>query len=384
MANLDRQYKQLCTAILESGYEYTTDNRSETYYKQISSATLLISLEEFPILTTKQINFKNIVAELLWFLRGEDNINFLLENNCNIWNQDAYNWYLRNVIEDAEPKDFVTFFDYVKKGGEWDEECKSDYVFGSVGRNYGVQWVNWKGSLVEISNDLKNWSIGININQIENLLDNLRKPNPINRRHIVTAWNPAEINNTALPPCHWAFEIIPFPLNLNQKIKYSSKDKVYLNGLWTAAFSQKDEEAKKILLEELKDIPDYGFELKWHQRSVDTFLGLPYNITSYALLAYMIGSLTNMLPVGIIGDLSNVHFYNQHFEAVKEQMKNDVNLHRAPTLKFSENFYKSLEVFKTEGFNSFISRLKVEDFILENYTSFEPIKAKMIAEDKKK
>jgi thymidylate synthase len=372
---LDFDYHQILTQIKEQGYEYSTDNRSAVHCKQLSSVYLPITLTEFPILTTKEVNFKNIVTELLWFLRGEDNIKFLVDNGCNIWNKDAYNWYAKEMTR--KDRSIHETKEYIRQLKESGKLIDMGFVYGDVGRNYGVQWRSWS--------KLGDGHTYQTMDQITDLLDNLRKPNPISRRHIVTAWNPAEINQTTLPPCHWAFEIIPFPLNLAQKIMYSGQDPVYLNGLWEAAFKnkEKDLEAKEILLDKINHVPDYGFTLKWHQRSVDTFLGLPYNITSYALLSYIIGKLTNMIPFSIIGDLSNVHIYSNHFEAVEKQMAN-IKMHRpAPVLSFSDNFEKAVEEFKENGiFEDFISKIVVEDFILTGYESCGEIKAEMIAPDK--
>ena len=368
MAQVDAQFHQLAKATLEHGYEYKTDNRKDTYYKGITSATIDLSLSKgLPILTTKKVNFKAVVTELLWFLRGDTNIKSLLDNGVNIWNQDAYNWYLKHVQEDAQPKDFVTFIDYVKEGIETDEEVKFGYEFGDVGLNYSAQWITF----------------GSCVNQVDNTLRNLAKLNPMTRRHIVTAWNPDEIHDTALPPCHWAWEVLPFPLSLQQKIQLSGKDKVYLDTLWEEAFIKKNEEAKERLLKEVSHVSDYGFTLKWHQRSCDLFLGIPFNITSYALLSYFIGAVTNLMPVSIIGDLSNVHIYSQHFDAIKKQLQNPVNTFKEPLLKFSQNFYEAVTKYQVGliPYREFIESLTPDDFILEGYQSFDAIKAPMIAED---
>jgi thymidylate synthase len=383
---LDFDYHQILTQIKEQGYEYSTDNRSTVHCKQLSSVYLPITLTEFPILTTKEVNFKNIVTELLWFLRGEDNIKFLVDNGCNIWNKDAYNWYVKEMAIKGRPTHEIK--EYIRQLKESGKLLDAGFVYGDVGRNYGVQWRDWTNFQENTELHDKNYPDTYerdSFDQIQTLLDNLRKPNPISRRHIVTAWNPAEISQTTLPSCHWAFEIIPFPLNLAQKIMYSGQDPIYLNGLWEAAFKnkEKDLEAKEILLDKIKHVSDYGFTLKWHQRSVDTFLGLPYNITSYALLSYIIGKLTNMIPFSIIGDLSNVHIYSSHFEAVEKQMAN-IKMHRpAPVLTFSDNFKKAVEEFEENGiFEDFISKIVVEDFILTGYESCGEIKAEMVAPDK--
>jgi thymidylate synthase len=201
------------------------------------------------------------------------------------------------------------------------------------------------------------------------------------RRHIVTAWNPAELDKTALPPCHWAFEIIVRPTSMQQKMKLSGGDMVYLDGLWEAAYLKNDKEAMKILQNEVAGVPDHGFILKWHQRSVDTFLGLPFNIASYGLLANIIGHLTGIQPLSLIGDLSNVHIYEPHLDAAKKQLHNSVLAHDGCQLKVSERFLNDVSTYKKGEitFTQFINQLEVEDFQLPGYTSFKTIKAEMIA-----
>lgn len=267
MADIDKQYHKLCEVVINTGYEYFTDNRPDVPCKQVTSANLEINLQkEFPLLTTKKMFTKGIVEELLWFLRGEDNVKSLNDKGVTIWNKDAYNFYLNWCKEhDSQLVDIESFISVIG------DSNSVTNTFGNVGRNYGVQWRHWTnvGSDIGIDNDILK-----PFDQIQELIANLCKPNPINRRHIVTAWNPAETNDTALPPCHWAFEILPRPLTYAMRIEASGKDVVWLNSLWQEAFSiSKDEDAKATLDQELAHIPHYGFVLKWHQRSVDMFLG---------------------------------------------------------------------------------------------------------------
>jgi thymidylate synthase len=325
MAIVDKVYHNLLQSIIDKGYEYETENRPGIVCKQLSSVTLDIPLNtEFPLLTTKQMFIRGIVAELIWFLRGESNIKYLLDNNVDIWTKDALT-FLKQRNGD-EPKI-----------SEFREKVKDRFYSGDVGRNYGVQWRNWTqigeaefDELVPVSD----------FDQIDNLIHNLRQENPINRRHIVTAWNPAELDNTALPPCHWAFEIIVRPLDTS---------------------------------------PYYGFYLKWHQRSVDTFLGLPFNIASYAILAYIIGEMTGLQPLGLIGDLSNVHIYEPHFEVVEEQLTRNTETFNGCQLDFSEKGLKTFSQFNNGeiGINDTFASLQISDFIFNNYESYPALKAEM-------
>ena len=350
MSKVDILYHNLSDSILTNGYTYFTDNRSTIPCIQLSSVNIDIPLTEFPLLTTKKMFTKGIVEELLWFLRGDSSIKPLLDKGVHIWDKDAYG-YLQRQVED-EHLSLEQFVFAVQRGN----------FTGDVGRNYGVNWRKWTnvGSDIGIDDDILT-----PFDQITNLITNLKKDNPISRRHIITAWNPAEIDQTALPCCHWAWEVIPRPLTYSQRIQYSGKDVEYLETVWKEAFkdsSQTAEEALILLNEELKEVPMYGFILKWHQRSCDTFLGIPFNIASYGLLAYILGSIVDMIPLSIIGDLSNVHFYTRpegasedvisHVDLIKQQLANNPNTYEGCQLSFSDNYQKMLTLYK-EGTISF-------------------------------
>ena len=370
MGQIDTVYHQLLKAIMEQGYEYSTENRPGIVYKELPSITLDISLERYPLITTKEIYFKGIVIELLWFLRGDDNIKYLVDNSVNIWNKDAYNWYIKACDRAGFKKlDFNSFIAEIKDEGKihWDKPL--DYELGDVGRNYGVQWREFQSAEEDIYSD-----------QMLTLIRNLQKSNPISRRHIVTAWNPAEVNETALPPCHWSFEVIAMPITTKSKIRLSGGDRIYLETLLKAAEGKiPDLEAQATLDKELKGIPDYGFILKWHQRSVDTFLGLPFNIASYAMLSYLIGELTGLVPLSMVADLSHVHIYGPHLPVVREQLKNNPMAHQSPYIMFSENLKTLAKEFKERKitFETFIQSISFEDFILEEYKSFPKLSAEM-------
>ena len=395
MANVDKIYFQLSRGILENGYIYTTDNRPDVPCIQVSSAVIDIPLSEFPLLTTKKMFFKGIVAELLWFLQGQDTTIPLVNQGVQIWDKDAYNFYCKACDKAGLKKiSFEDFMLEMKNPGtvQWDAPSP-DFTLGDVGRNYGVQWRKWNADYGE--------SMGIydgeesfeyrqkHFDQIQNLIENLRKLNPINRRHIVTAWNPAELDNTALPPCHWAFEILPKPLSVRNKMYFASADAEYLETLWSEAYTKGNEEAKEKLMKEIAGIPDYGFSLKWHQRSVDTFLGLPFNIASYALLAQIIGDLTGMVALSVVGDLSNIHFYTKpensdsksHVELIKQQLERNPAEYVGPTLIMSGNYSSRLAEYKNDeiSLTEFFLFLETEDFTLLNYNSYPALKGDMYA-----
>ena len=326
MSKVDQLYLRLLSGIVEQGYWYEDKSR-EVRCKQLTSLTIDFDIEhEFPLLTTKKLHTKSIVGELIWFLRGLDNLEYLHENNIHIWDKDAKG--------------------FNHKTGSIDFTKQGNYV----GRNYGVQWRSWNNfeEDMEIYNDNYSYSYTklSGIDQIKNLIEGLIE-NPMSRRHVVTAWNPAELDQTALPPCHWSFEVLPRP-----------------------AFDFEKELNPEI---------EYVFSLKWHQRSADTFLGLPYNIASYAILSKIIQELTGYKALGLIGDLSNVHLYEPHIEKAQVQMKLNPNKYGSPTFKFSENALNLFNLYKDKSvtLDHVFNTLEIEDFIFENYESYPTIKAKM-------
>jgi len=235
MAKIDIAYHKLLQEIKQKGFKYEDPNRKNVYRYQIPNYQIQHNFSDgFPAITTKKLYWKGVVGELLWFLRGDTNIKYLVDNGINIWNKDAYNYaklkcnYNRNIEE---------FINDVKKSNKF-----HGYTFklGDLGRVYGAQWRNFMG-------------YADNVDQFSNLIKGL-KETPMGTKHIVTAWNPAELKDMALPPCHWSFEILVEPLSvLDQTLFVKDNSK---KG-WTV-------NAKR---------PKYQFTLKWHQRSVDTFLG---------------------------------------------------------------------------------------------------------------
>lgn len=317
MAKIDKTYHDLIANIKRKGFKYEDPRRKGIQRIQIPTASFYHKFEDgFPAITTKKLFWKGIVGELIWFLRGSTNIKYLVDNNIHIWDKDSKNF--------------------------------SDN--GDVGRIYGAQWRSWK-----LPQD-KDSPYFARYDQLLALIYGLRKA-PMSTQHIVTAWNPAELEGMALPPCHWSFEILVEPLK-NQ--------------------------SKELPSEVETDGPTHGFTLKWHQRSVDTFLGLPFNIASYALLAHIIAELTNMVPLAIEGDLSNVHLYEPHLPAVNEQLSRSTNMFNSETsVVLSENFKNLCASFK-EGditLDDVFDSIDIDDFTLTQYTTLPAIKAEMFARD---
>jgi thymidylate synthase len=276
--------------------------------------------EGFPLLTTKKMAWKQIVSELLWFLTGQTNISFLLKHNNHIWDGDAYKNYLKNhpngyytdqhevdgliftgtsVWKDEEPLSKEQFINKIKTDDGFVK------TWGDLGPIYGKQWRKWDG---------KNGRI----DQIDNLVREL-KTNPDSRRLVVSAWNVGELDQMVLPPCHYGFQV------------------------WT-----REEDGKRYI------------SLMWNQRSVDTFLGLPFNIASYGLLLHIIANEVDMIPDELIGNLGDTHLYLNHIEQAKEQIGRD-------------SF--DLPKLKTDAKMDGICCNVPDDFVLEGYQYHPTIKA---------
>jgi thymidylate synthase len=245
MAKIDIAYHKLLQEIKQKGFKYEDPNRKNVYRYQIPNYQIQHNFSDgFPAITTKKLYWKGIVGELLWFLKGDTNIKYLLDNNINIWNKDAYNYYCKNV---RNPLSFEIWLDNIKSHNLHETS-------GDLGKVYGAQWRNWKSynqGFDEAQRKFGDEKQGLD--QFSNLIKGL-KETPMGTKHIVTAWNPAELDEMALPPCHWSFEILVEPLSvLDQTLFVKDNSK---KG-WTV-------KAKR---------PKYQFTLKWHQRSVDTFLG---------------------------------------------------------------------------------------------------------------
>ncbi|MFD2616755.1 thymidylate synthase [Terrilactibacillus laevilacticus] len=261
-----KQYLDLCKRVLKEGNE--KGDRTGTGTRSVFGHQMRFSLQEgFPLLTTKKLHYKSIIYELLWFLKGDTNVKYLQDHGVRIWN-------------------------------EWADET------GELGPVYGHQWRSWPG---------KN---GETIDQISKLMDMI-KLNPNSRRLIVTAWNPSDIEEMALPPCHCLFQF------------YVSRGKL---------------------------------SCQLYQRSADIFLGVPFNIASYALLTHVIAHVSGLEVGEFIHTLGDAHIYNNHIEQVKEQLNRTPK--ELPTLSFKR---KVPTIFDFE----------YEDFVIEGYDPHPHIKGKV-------
>jgi thymidylate synthase len=382
MSVIDKNYHELLNKILKEGFRYEDPNRKDVFRLQIPHYTITHDFKDgFPAITTKQLYWKGVVGELLWFLRVDTNIKYLVDNGINIWNKDAYNYYLK--VSDFPGQEFAfmsfeNFIETIKTCDSsdlekwWEQEhFNIKYNLGDLGRVYGAQWRKWHMGCDSFGQRNLTKDGYDEIDQISNLIKGL-KDNPMGTRHIVTAWNPAELDDMALPPCHWSFEVLVEPI-----ITGDREDLYVKNTKDLSDFCSINKNFDEFF--DINNIPKYKFTLKWHQRSVDTFLGLPFNIASYALLAQIIGKMTNMVPKCIIGDLSNVHIYENHLHAVKEQLSRDVDKYDKCELRFArEESNQGLEKGEVDIFN----HLEIRNFRLRDYESYPTINAEMLAYNK--
>ena len=303
MNNLDKQYLELLDDILVNGT--SKDDRTGTGTWSVFGRQIRHNMKDgFPLLTTKKMAWKTMTKELLWFLSGDTNIKWLVENNCNIWNGDAYKAYLnKDTVKHqwergGDVAEMDVFLNIIKDSADNEE-------FGELGPVYGKQWRDWNGN-----------------DQIKNLIKGL-KENPDGRRHMVSAWNVSDLDQMVLPPCHYGFQCYV-------------RDGKYLS-------------------------------LMWNQRSVDTFLGLPFNIASYGMLLLMLAKECDLIPDQLIGNLGDVHLYKNHVEQAIEQTKREP--YPLPDMKLTSNHN-----FRA-AMKGNMDEIDMNDFILFGYQYHPTIKA---------
>lgn len=321
MNQLDLDYQNLLKDILENGTQKTDRTGTGTislFGKQIRHKMS----DGFPLLTTKKMYFKGIVTELIWFLRGDTNIKYLVDNDCHIWDGDCYKAYLKNWSYEQYPNDgSVTNVEPLNVEPHTKEQfihrIKNDIDFakkwGDLGFIYGKQWRRWQ--FTELKKEQNNVQAKIGyVDQIQNLINDL-KTNPDSRRLMVNAWNVGELDQMVLPPCHYGFQVYTRELSFDERAKLANRPEMIKDKHYTDdAISELTE-----LLNE-NNIPTRAISLMWNQRSVDTPLGLPFNIASYGLLLEMLAKMVNMVPDELIGNLGDCHIYLNQVDGAKEQI----------------------------------------------------------------
>jgi thymidylate synthase len=349
MNNIDKQYQDLLQDILDNGVE--KKDRTGTGTISVFGRQIRHKMSEgFPLLTTKKMPWKSIVTELLWFLQGDTNIKWLVDNGCNIWNGDAYKNYLLLMIGN-EPEKILSMDDFIDKIKNDDKFAKK---WGDLGPIYGKQWRKWAPESGEINKG--------GVDQIANLINDL-KSNPDSRRLMVNAWNVGELDQMVLPPCHYGFQVYTRELSWEERVQWVLKHTdVELENLYIV------EEITK------NSTPKRAISLMWNQRSCDLFLGIPFNIASYGLLLEIIAKEVNMIPDELIGNLGDVHLYSNHIEQAKEQIGRELtHEERTELLKQAmgeENYNKAVDELMPfgGGLTEYYDSYKIP------YTTREPYK----------
>lgn len=354
--SVDKQYLSFLENILRNGVE--KEDRTGTGTISIFGYQMRFNMKEgFPLLTSKKIFTKGVIHELIWFLRGDTNIKYLLENGVHIWDGDAYKNYIKHVTLDSSGKwckvvhgsdGNVHTEPYSKE--EFIQEILNDDEFcqkwGELGPVYGAQWRRWGGK----EKVTAGWHHGspseyrdINKNdQISDLIRDL-KTNPDSRRLIVSAWNVEKLSQMTLPPCHFVFQCYTSEIPHNERIK-----------LWCDSLGKSLHYAEDFNKEKLDSlgVPSRKLDLMWTQRSCDTPLGIPFNIASYALLLHLLANEVNMVANDLIFSGGDCHIYVNQIKGVNEQLKRE-----------------TFELPKLKLHNKSIFDLKYDDIEILNYQS---------------
>lgn len=336
--SFDRQYHDLCALILHRGV-YRMD-RTGTGTISLFGHQMRFDLSKgFPLLTTKKIHIKSVIHELLWFLQGSTNIKYLKDNGVSIWD-------------------------------EWADEN------GDLGPVYGKQWRSWPGNIHLLRRDMvydgdmrhaaaayfDHENKGVvafqqTIDQISNVISSLRK-NPFSRRHIVTAWNPAEVDSMALPPCHTLFQFGVTPMSLFERVNISPNRKDFRGTMTLDNALRGNAEAIQEIEKQLEGTPANKLNCQLYMRSVDVALGMPFNIASYALLTQMVAQQTDMAPGDFVLSTGDTHIYSTHVDGIKTQLERE-----------SDPLVPRMVIEKAPNIFSY----KYEDFSLQDYFPKEKI-----------
>ena len=348
MNNLDKQYHNLLEDILDIGVDKM--DRTGTGTLSVFGRQITHNMSDgFPLLTTKKMAVKTMMLELKWFLKGDTNIKYLVDNGCNIWNGDAYKKY-HQAFPETEMLSQKQFIERIKTN---DEFAKN---WGNLGPIYGKQWRKWD----KIEDDGMEYGLS-EIDQITNLINEL-KTNPDSRRLMVSAWNVGELSEMTLPPCHYGFQVYTRELSDKERYDYWFKNN-YETGM-----EYNESNIPNFDDDYYTTTPKRSISLMWNQRSVDTFLGLPFNIASYGLLLEILAKEVGMVPDELIGNFGDVHLYSDHLEQATEQLT------RVPcelsSLVINDEFWNPDASFLDQ-----IDHIELDDFYIKDYQSHKRIKA---------
>lgn len=362
-----KQYHDHLKAILEKGSYKEPAREGMPGTMSLFGYQNRYNLQEgFPILTTKEVNFKNIVTELLWFLRRDTNIKYLLDNGCNIWNEDAYNYFMKLGREQMRDRGFegISFERFIQliKEDKTDVsesmpylEATGSYKLGDCGFQYGKVWRQY-GKDFSI---YKGWT---GIDQLAKVIQNI-KTKPYDRRKVITAIDPIHDEDLALYWCHSLFQFNCRKLtDQERQIHYKLKIGIDVN-------------SANVYINDIENegIPKYHLDCHMYQRSADMFLGVPYNISSYALLTHIIAKICNMVPGEFIHSFGDSHIYDNHKEQVTELLLRSTDKFKLPELIIKDEGNDWAFVRNRNDFTALLP----SDFELKGYESYPAIKAKL-------
>lgn len=363
--NIEKQYLELLEKTLNGNPK---SDRTGTGTISVFGEMLGHNMENgFPLLTTKKMYWHGIVTELLWFLKGDTSIKYLVDNNCNIWNGDCYKKYCdSHYTEPSNPggpllsDNLVSLKPIAYSKELFIEKIKTDIDFadkwGNLGPIYGKQWRQW--NKITYNEEHRNGFYDP-IDQISNVVEDI-KNNPDSRRLVVSAWNVSELDKMVLQPCHYAFQFYTRELTWEEQVQW--------------VFKNTDVEWENLyIVEEIakESTPKRAISLMWNQRSSDDFLGLPYNIASYALLLEIIAKEVNMVPETLKVAIGDCHIYKNHIEQCKEQISREV--FKLPKLEFTQEFYDIMDN-KEYSFSDKINLFSPDMFKIKDYKSHKTIK----------
>jgi thymidylate synthase len=317
--NIENDYLNLIRDIRQQGNDKSDRTGTGTFSvfgRQIRHDMSL----GYPLLTTKKMAMKTMVTELVWFLKGDTKIKFLQDNKCRIWNGDLYKNYYNTVkditIESLEvpfedthlygtltgtngkgefrPYSYEGFIDKIQTNDRFNDK------WGDLGPIYGHQWRDFNG-----------------VDQIKGVIDQL-KSNPDSRRLIVSAWNVSDLKDMVLPPCHNFFQFY------TRELTYLERYDLWFKNNYETGMEHNPDNKPDFDDAYYTKTPERAISLMWNQRSVDVPLGLPFNISSYALLLEVVGKMVNMVPDELVGTLGDTHIYKNQIELTKTQLERPI------------------------------------------------------------
>jgi thymidylate synthase len=345
-----KQYLEVLKEIVKSGTIKKSARPNLPDTLGISNSIIRMDLVDgFPLLTTKLVSWKNIVHELLWFLRGDTNIKYLVDNNVHIWDEDAYRWYLKQfgIYYSDRGTDSLSFEGFINAIKVNHPDVNKDwfgnqYSLGDLGKVYGYQWRNQNG-----------------VDQVSSVLKSL-KQDPFSRYHVIDTWNSSDLSEMALPPCHLLYQFIVRPMSVEKRLEIFNEK--YQSDSWIVDNSEIED---YVSIFDTRNIPKYYLDLNMYQRSCDTFLGVPYNIASMSLLLTLFAKVSSMEPGVATWIGGDTHLYVDHLPQVEEQLKRSPR--KLPTIHIG----KDLNCLED------ILNLSIEDFSVLGYRPYDAIKAEL-------